>query len=122
MTNTMTTPARAFASTALHLAHAGNPLAIHLGVWSERLALIQLAQAAEDQQTVQLSELGRAVNMSRAAITSLADRLETMELAERIADPKNRRRMYLQITEAGAELVRDGFAFVASDEKALVAA
>jgi len=69
------------------------------------------------------TELGRRVVLTRAAITTLADRLVHAGLAERLTDPGDRRRILLVVTprtdrlicEATAELRREVRAFAGAD-------
>lgn len=46
-----------------------------------------------------MTDLGRRIPLSRAAVTTLTDRLERLELVRRIPDPTDRRRILLEITD-----------------------
>lgn len=46
-----------------------------------------------------MTELGRRIPLSRAAVTTLTDRLERLELVKRVADPTDRRRIQLEVTD-----------------------
>jgi DNA-binding MarR family transcriptional regulator len=46
-----------------------------------------------------MTELGRRIPLSRAAVTTLTDRLEKIDLVRRVPDPTDRRRILLEITE-----------------------
>lgn len=46
-----------------------------------------------------MTELGRRIPLSRAAVTTLTDRLERLDLVKRVPDPTDRRRILLEITE-----------------------
>lgn len=46
-----------------------------------------------------MTDLGRRIPLSRAAVTTLTDRLERLELVKRVPDPTDRRRILLEITE-----------------------
>ncbi len=46
-----------------------------------------------------MSELGDRIGLSRAAITTLADRLEVRGLVKRFPDPSDRRRVFVTVTE-----------------------
>lgn len=109
-----TLTATSFANAIRALSHPDNPLTHHLGTSSERDALVLLTTEGD----LALNRLASAIGVSRAAMTACADRLETMELAERVPDATDRRRVFLRITDEGKQLVEDGFAF----DAALVAA
>jgi len=67
----------------------------------ERLAMINLW----NEGSLSMSELGTRIPLSRAAITSLTDRLERLGYVERLADPNDRRRTVLKITPRVASVV-----------------
>ena len=46
-----------------------------------------------------MTDLGRRIPLSRAAVTTLTDRLEQERLVRRIPDPTDRRRIQLEITD-----------------------
>ena len=46
-----------------------------------------------------MTDLGRRIPLSRAAVTTLTDRLEQEQLVRRIPDPTDRRRIQLEITD-----------------------
>lgn len=46
-----------------------------------------------------MTELGRRIPLSRAAVTTLTDRLERLGYVKRIPDPTDRRRILLEVTE-----------------------
>lgn len=52
-----------------------------------------------------MSEIARALSMPPASNTAVADRLETLGLVQRSADPSDRRVTRLQLTSRGVELV-----------------
>ena len=52
-----------------------------------------------------MSEIARALSMPPASNTAVADRLETLGLVQRSADPADRRVTRLQLTSRGVELV-----------------
>lgn len=45
-----------------------------------------------------MTDLGRRIPLSRAAVTTLTDRLERLDLVKRVPDPTDRRRILLEIT------------------------
>jgi DNA-binding MarR family transcriptional regulator len=50
-------------------------------------------------------ELAKRVNLSQATVTDIVKRLELRQLLQRQQDEKDRRRVYVQVTDAGGELV-----------------
>lgn len=46
-----------------------------------------------------MTELGRRIPLSRAAVTTLTDRLERIGYVKRVPDPNDRRRILLEVTE-----------------------
>jgi DNA-binding MarR family transcriptional regulator len=46
-----------------------------------------------------MTDLGRRIPLSRAAVTTLTDRLERLGFVKRVADPTDRRRILLEVTE-----------------------
>ncbi|MCW2956086.1 MAG: putative MarR family transcriptional regulator [Thermoleophilia bacterium] len=46
-----------------------------------------------------MTELGRRIPLSRAAVTTLTDRLERLGLVKRVPDPSDRRRILLEVTD-----------------------
>ncbi|TCL62271.1 MarR family transcriptional regulator [Hydrogenispora ethanolica] len=52
------------------------------------------------------SELGRALDLQKATLTSLVDSLAAHNLVRREPDPADRRKTWLELTEAGSEYVR----------------
>lgn len=46
-----------------------------------------------------MTELGRRIPLSRAAVTTLTDRLERLGYVKRVPDPTDRRRILLEVTE-----------------------
>lgn len=50
-------------------------------------------------------DLARGISVSQATITGIVDRLETRELVTRIRDREDRRRVVIDLTESGHEVV-----------------
>jgi DNA-binding MarR family transcriptional regulator len=46
-----------------------------------------------------MTDLGRRIPLSRAAVTTLTDRLERLGYVKRVPDPSDRRRILLEVTE-----------------------
>ena len=64
-------------------------------------ALVRLDQ----QGSMSQNHLGRAASMDAATVQGVVGRLETLGLVLRRADPGDKRRLTVEITEAGRELV-----------------
>ena len=60
---------------------------------------------AADWKSPALGELADALNCDKTNITGLADRVERLDLVERVADPDDRRVTRLEVTEKGKELI-----------------
>lgn len=52
-----------------------------------------------------MSELAESLCMSNQQLTKVVDALADLQLAERVSDPKNRRKIYAKLTEKGVELL-----------------
>ena len=53
------------------------------------------------------SELGDRLNLTRATITYRVDRILELDLAERIADPSDRRALFVQLTQKGETVLTE---------------
>lgn len=62
---------------------------------NEMSALLHLASSGP----LAMGELSERIKLSSAALTALVDRLEAMDYARRSSDPRDRRRVLLQVTE-----------------------
>ena len=69
-------------------------------------ALAKLAERGECSQNL----LGRLVSMDVATVKGVVDRLARRGLAETSADPDDRRRVVVRLTEAGLDLYRSSAA------------
>ena len=49
--------------------------------------------------TLTITEIGRLTSLAKTTLTSMLDRMETAGLVERVPDRRNRRRIYVSITE-----------------------
>ena len=79
-------------------------IADHLGLTiSESQAVSYLLARGELGQ----SELGATLGFNSSSTTALVDRLERNALAERVADPHDRRRTLIRLSESGRRAVDD---------------
>jgi len=90
---------------------AAGPMRDRLGVMSERMTLLVLDVAFERAQQMKMSELGVRLGMSRAAMTTLVDRLEAAGWVARWTTTNDRRVTHVEITQAGRELVAEAMTF-----------
>ena len=75
-----------------------------LGV--ERFALLRLLYRQPGNQ-MQMTEIGRALDVSPTSITKLVNRLVALKLVERIPHERDRRRSWVRITDKGVALVAE---------------
>lgn len=66
-----------------------------LGVGGSEL---QAVLALWDGGRMSMTDLGSRIGLSRAAVTTLSDRLERLDLIERVADTSDRRRILVSVT------------------------
>lgn len=90
---------------------AAGPMAERLSNQAERVALLTLDTAAYNDERVTMSELGRRIGMSRAAITALTDRMERQGLMQRLPSPTDRRATFIEITKPGRALVLEALQY-----------
>lgn len=81
-----------------HVTDTLNDLAIlkswgYTGSHAERLAMLVLLGG----EALTMSDLGERIDLSRAAVTTLVDRLESSKVAKRDNDPADRRRTAVKI-------------------------
>mgnify|MGYP003296046888 CR=1 FL=1 len=77
----------------------------HSGLFSnahEAMLALVLFDAGEP---VKMSEAAKTISISRAAMTSMVDRFELLEIAKRVGGEKDRRCTYLALTESGVTKV-----------------
>lgn len=67
--------------------------------------LVQLQEA--EGQRLRMTELAGAVLLSKSGLTRLIDRMLSAGLVEREADPRDRRGIYVCLTEAGYGRLRE---------------
>jgi DNA-binding MarR family transcriptional regulator len=64
-----------------------------------------LMQAIQRQENAIISELAREVSLSQATVTSILDRLEKRELILRRRSEEDKRKVHIQLTEQGRQLL-----------------
>lgn len=94
--NFLDTTADVYQALDAHFARYG----LSMGKFS---LLIQLFIAPEEKLTP--SEFAERANVTRATITGLLDGLEREELVKRQPHPEDRRRLYINLTNKGRELI-----------------
>ena len=88
----------------------GHRFALEAGVHPTDLHALELlarCSAADDALTI--GELGAQLDMSSGAVTGLVDRLEQAGNVERVADPADRRRVRLRMTDQAHALAQAHF-------------
>lgn len=79
-------------------------LAKQCGLTPSQLILLQVI---EDQKDVTAGYLSKELSLSQATITALLIKLEDRQLVRRRRDEKDKRRVYVDLTESGAEVLRN---------------
>ena len=79
--------------------HAEHGLSLR---WYDLLLQLHAAPGAR----LTMSDLGRAVVISKSGLTGLVDRMQRAGLVERSGDPDDRRIVHVTLTPAGAEAYR----------------
>jgi len=74
-----------------------------VGLTVPQLAVLRQLKAAEP---LSIGDLTRSVHLSQATVTGILDRLERRGLVRRRRDARDRRKVHVRLTEAGAEAVR----------------
>ena len=63
---------------------------------------ILILQTIHDQQELTIGQLARAISLSQATVTTIIDRLEKRQLISRIRSASDKRKVYLELSEAAA--------------------
>jgi DNA-binding MarR family transcriptional regulator len=79
--------------------------AANVGITPVQLAV--LAYVADSDEPVTLGMVAKNHQVTNAVVTGLVDRLEKSGAVKRVPSPNDRRRVYLEITDAGADLLFD---------------
>ncbi|PTX50069.1 DNA-binding MarR family transcriptional regulator [Gemmobacter caeni] len=87
----------------------------HLAIFSQHIPEITAMQFAclvrlHQQGPLSQNHLGRAASMDAATVKGVVGRLEKLGLVTRAADPGDKRRLTVTLTEAGAALVSARYA------------
>lgn len=85
----------------------------HLAIFSERIPQVTTTQWAALARLAELgplsqNHLGRMTSMDAATIKGVVDRLARQGLVETTADPKDKRRLTVSLTQSGTALYRYG--------------
>ncbi len=68
---------------------------------------VKAALVLYHRSSIRMGNIAEELGMSKNAATALLDRMETLGLAERSADPSDRRAVLVTLTPRGAEFVND---------------
>lgn len=82
-------------------------------------AIVAIMDAARTGSALTAGALGSAVDLSSASVTALVDRLERAGHVHRVRDPRDRRRVVLEISDSA---MAAGGAFFGGLQRELVAA
>ncbi|TAL34481.1 MAG: MarR family transcriptional regulator [Spirochaetes bacterium] len=69
---------------------------------------IQMLFLVMDNGRCTMTELSRAMHIPKSNVTSIVAKLIELDCVERIYDPNDRRRIYVDITKTGKALLRKG--------------
>lgn len=83
--------------------------------YGEYKMLLRLATRTEDNR-MSAGELSRALLLSSGAMTNRLDQLEKAALIRRVADPKDRRAVHVELTDKGKATIDDAVAEQAKKE------
>jgi DNA-binding MarR family transcriptional regulator len=64
---------------------------------------ILILQTINGQQELTIGQLARAISLSQATVTTIIDRLEKRQLISRIRSATDKRKVYLELSDAGRE-------------------
>ncbi|MGB1109420.1 MAG: MarR family winged helix-turn-helix transcriptional regulator [Gammaproteobacteria bacterium] len=73
--------------------------------WGLTAPQIIILQAVAAQEAITGGELAKAVNLSQATVTTIINRLEARELLTRTRDSQDRRKVHIELTPMGIELL-----------------
>ena len=115
-------------SIVMHIGHLSiafgrilQRIAEPFGIGQSDVRLLMAIKRDRGGKPVRPSELGERLALTRATITYRVDRLLELGLAERIANPSDRRSLFVRLTSKGEEVLAEvmtGYA-AASEEKLL---
>ncbi len=94
-------------------------LAAEFDVNDSDIRLMMAIKRDQGAKSVRPSELSDRLNLTRATITYRVDRLLAVGLAERLADPSDRRALFVRLTQRGEEVLAEvmGRFAAATDER-----
>lgn len=73
------------------------------GLTSSQLMLLKVVR---DHGASKIGEIAKTISLSQATLTSILDRLETMDYVHRERSTEDRRKVQVQITELGREVLK----------------
>jgi len=96
-------------------------IAEQYGIGQSDVRVLMAIKRDQGGKPVRPSELGVRLALTRATITYRVDRLLDLGLAERIADPSDRRALFIRLTPRGEDLLGTVMAqYAAASERKLV--
>ena len=113
-------------SIVMHIGHLSiafgrilEGIAAPFGIGQSDVRLLMAIKRDRGGTLVRPSELGERLALTRATITYRVDRLLELGLAERIADPSDRRALFVRLTPKGEKVLEEimtGYAAAAEDK------
>lgn len=113
-------------SIVMHIGHLSiafgrilEGIAAPFGIGQSDVRLLMAIKRDRGGTLVRPSELGERLALTRATITYRVDRLLELGLAERIADPSDRRSLFVRLTSKGEAVLAEvmtGYAAAAEDK------
>ena len=91
---------RVIRATDLHSKH----LAKTTGLTAPQMLLLQTLR---DRGEITIGELAKNMSLSQATVTTIIDRLEKKELVERERSSQDKRKVYVRLTEAALDILKD---------------
>lgn len=67
----------------------------------------EILRLLDQQSPLHVAQIGEQLQISKAQMTQLIDRLEELELVVRLADAEDRRSININLTEKGKEFVKE---------------
>ncbi len=68
---------------------------------------ILILHTIHNQQELTIGQLAKAISLSQATVTTIIDRLEKRQLISRIRSARDKRKVYLELSDAGRETLHN---------------
>ncbi len=91
--------------TGTELAKEGSRILKPYGLTDTQFNVLMLLKDHADHGRINQTELGRMLLVNRSNITGIVDRMERDGMVKRLPDPSDRRVNWIEMTEAGADVL-----------------